>query len=215
MEETSMKNKGSRIAGLLAALVFCLVAVPDLLAASIEVTADTPVSFHATFKGADTDPYSIAGNDFQTFTFDFWTVLVNLRGDGVDASGNAFGFYEIQLTHTGSLVADPTAPLVNTFLLYGGLQPNVVLTDSMVSSQPHQAGSEYLMTTVQIRFDPSAGVTHLNGTIAGDSDLDGDGTTDSQQTHMLIEILQDLMQVGTITGREMGEIIRQTRQPGR
>ena len=99
-----MKNKGSRIAGLLAGLVFCLVAVPNLLAATLEVSEDSPVSFRASFRGTDTNPSSIEGNDFQVFTLKFWTVLVNLRCDGLDGYGNAFGFYEIQLTHTGSAI---------------------------------------------------------------------------------------------------------------
>jgi hypothetical protein len=37
----------------------------------------------------DTDPATIGSNDFQVYTRDFWTVLVNLRGDGVDVDGNA------------------------------------------------------------------------------------------------------------------------------
>lgn len=209
-----MKNMGSRIAGLLVALLFCLVAAPNLLAATLEVSEDSPIAFRASFKGTDTDPSSINGNDFQVFTGKFWTVLVNLRCDGLDGYGNAFGFYEIQLTHTGSAVTDPTAPLLKTFLFYVDLAPNVVLTDSSGDLQPHEAGSEFLSTVVKIRFDPSAGRTTLNGTIAGDCDLDGNGIMDSEETSIpnLLDILQDLQRTGDITGREMGQIIQGTKK---
>ena len=126
----------SRIVGVCAAFIVSGAAAPDLFAATMNVTADTPASFRATFTGIDTDPGSIDGNDFQVFTFNFWTVLVNLRGDSVDAFGNGAGFYEIQLTHTGLLDPHPKAPVVNTFLFYGGLQRDVTLTDKSVASQP-------------------------------------------------------------------------------
>ena len=178
-------------------------------------TVDTPLSFRATFTGLDTDPTSLNGNDFQVFTFNFWTVLVNLRGDGVDVNGNAFGFYEIQLTRTGSAVADATAPLVNTDPFYQGLQPGVTLTDFGISSQPHGAGAEYLSTTVRIVYDPSSGSVQFDGTLAGDSDLNGDGVMDTDQTptEAVVKTLLTLKDAGVITGKEMGQIIRQTRQP--
>jgi hypothetical protein len=187
------------------------VAVPNLFAATVKVTADTPVSFRATFNGVDTDPQTYGGNDYQVFTFDFWTVLVNLRGDSVDAFGNAAGFYEIQLTHTGSLAADPKAPVVNTFLFYGGLQPGVTLTDKSVASQPHDLGSEYLSTTVNITF--GNGQTTFTGSIAGDSDLDGDGKLDTVDTDAVVDTLKGMKDIGLITGKEMGQIIKQTKQP--
>lgn len=199
--------------GTLAALVFSFATAPALLAAELTVTADTPVSFRATFTGTDTDPLTIGGNDFQVFTTDFWTVLVNLRGDGVDENGNAYGFYEIQLTRTGNAVADGTAPVVNTFLFYANLQPSVEMTDDGVASQPHGTGMEYLSTTVRILYDPGAGTVSFSGTIAGDSDFDSDGTVDSKQTDLVVDKLKSLKDVGIITGKEMGQIIRQTRQP--
>src|SRR5262245_60839742 len=56
--------------------------------ADFTVTADTPTSFRASLSGVDTDPFSLgSGNDFAQLTFAFWTVLVNLRGDGVDLDG--------------------------------------------------------------------------------------------------------------------------------
>jgi hypothetical protein len=207
-------NSRSKIVGVCAAFIMSGVAVPDLFAATVKVTADTPVSFRATFTGVDTDPQSLGGgNDFQQFTFDFWTVLVNLRGDSVDTFGNATGFYEIQLTHTGSLAADPKAPVVNTFLFYGGLQPGVTLTDKSVASQPHDLGAEYLSTTVNILFDPIAGQTRFSGSIAGDSDLDGDGKLDTVDTDAVVDTLKGMKDIGLITGKEMGQIIKQTKQP--
>jgi hypothetical protein len=201
----------SRIVGVCAAFIMSGIAVPDLFAATVKVTADTPVSFRATLAGVDTDPQTYGGNDYQVFTFDFWTVLVNLRGDSVDAFGNASGFYEIQLTHTGSLDPHPKAPVVNTFLFYGGLQPDVTLTDKSVASQPHVSGSEYLSTTVNITF--GNGQTTFTGSIAGDSDLDGDGKMDSVDTDAVVDTLKGLKDVGIITGKEMGQIIKQTKQP--
>jgi hypothetical protein len=191
------------------------VAVPSVLAATVKPTVDTPLSFRASFTGLDTDALSIAGNDFQVFTFQFWTVLVNLRGDGVDTDGNAVGFYEIKLWRTGTKIDDPSAPGVNTYLFYAGLQPGVTLTDNTVSSQPHGGGSEYLTTSVTIQFDSTDGTTHFTGTIAGDSDLNGDGIMDSDQTSTdtVVKTLQTLKDVGLITGREMGQIIKQTKQP--
>jgi len=210
-----MRNRVKKFAGLIVAVLGSLVVVPGVLAADVTPTVDTPLSFRATFKGLDSDPQSIAGNDFQVFEFDFWTVLVNLRGDAVDGNGNASGFYEIQLTRTGSKVADPSAPTVNTFLIYSGLQPGVTLTDKSVSSQPHGDGAEYLTTSVGIRYDPSAGAVFFAGTISGDSDLNGDGIVDSDQTatDAIVRTLQTLKDAGVITGKEMGQIIKQTNQP--
>ena len=195
------------------ALICCFALASDATAAKLTVTADTPVSFRASFTGVDLDPATIGGNDFQVFTFEFWTVLVNLRGDGIDVDGNAFGFYEIQVSRTGQAVADPTAPVVNTFLYYGGLQPGVTLTDNSVSSQPHGAGSEYLSTSVNIRYDAATASVALSGTIAGDSDLNGDGIMDSKVTDAVVDTLKGLKDVGIITGKEMGQIIKQTKQP--
>jgi hypothetical protein len=205
----TMKNIGRN---LLAALVLSALAAPQAMAANLIVTADTPVSFRATLTGLDTDAATIAGNDFQVFTFKFWTVLVNLRGDGVNTNG-AFGFYEIQLTHTGSLAPDATAPIVKTSLVYVDLQPAVVLTDKTVSSQPHAAGAEYLSTTVNIVFDPGMNSTTFSGSISGDSDLDGDGAVDSKDTDQVVDTLKGLKNAGVITGQEMGQIIKQTKQP--
>ena len=87
-----------------------VVVVPGVLAADVTPTVDTPLSFRATFKGLDTDPQSLGGNDFQVFEFNYWTVLVNLRGDAVDLNGDESGFYEIQLTRTGSKLADLRRP---------------------------------------------------------------------------------------------------------
>ena len=204
-------NSRSTIVGLCAAFILSGAAVPDLFAATMKVTADTPVSFRATFTGVDTDPQTLDGNDFQVFTFNFWTVLVNLRGDSVDAFGNGSGFYEIQLTHTGSLDPHPKAPVVNTFLFYGGLQPDVTLTDKSVASQPHDLGSEYLSTTVNITL--GKGQTTFSGSIAGDSDLDGDGKLDTVGTDAVVDTLKGMKDIGLITGKEMGQIIKQTKQP--
>jgi hypothetical protein len=190
-------NSRSTIVGLCAAFILSGAAVPDLFAATMKVTADTPVSFRATFTGVDTDPQTLDGNDFQVFTFNFWTVLVNLRGDSVDAFGNGSGFYEIQLTHTG--------------LFYGGLQPDVTLTDKSVASQPHDLGSEYLSTTVNITL--GKGQTTFSGSIAGDSDLDGDGKLDTVDTDAVVDTLKGMKDLGLITGKEMGQIIKQTKQP--
>ena len=212
-ENSHEKQTVRTLAGALVVVVWSVVGVAELRAATVTATVDTPLSFRATFKGLDSDPTSIEGNDFQVFTFKFWTVLVNLRGDGVDTSGNAFGFYEIQLTRTGSAIADETAPAVNTFLFYTGLQPGVTLTDLGVSSQPHDAGAEYLTTRVNILYDSSS--VRFDGTIAGDSDLDGDGVMDTDQTptDVMVKTLNTLKDAGVITGKEMGQIIRQTKQP--
>ena len=153
-----MRNSARTLAALTLALVSSVVAASESRAASVTPTVDTPLSFRATFTGLDTDPTSLNGNDFQVFTFNFWTVLVNLRGDGVDVNGNAFGFYEIQLTRTGSAVADATAPLVNTYLFYQGLQPGVTLTDFGISSQPHGAGAEYSQRPSGLSTTPRAAV---------------------------------------------------------
>ena len=205
-----MRNR-VKVFGLIVAVVWSFVAVPRALAADLKVTVDTPLSFRATFTGLDTDAQSVGG-DFQEFTFQYWKVVVNLRGDGVDVNGNAFGFYEIKLWRTGTAIDDPSAPGVNTFLFYTDLQSGVTLTDSTVSSQPHGDGSKYLTTSVNILYDSSAGTVGFAGTIAGDSDLNGDGIMDSG-TDAVVKTLQTLKDVGLITGKEMGQIIKQTKQP--
>lgn len=198
--------------GVLAAFMFGFAAVPDLLAVEVEVTTDTPWSFRASFTALDTDPNEVGGQ-FREFTFDFWSLLVHMRGDAVDQDGNAAGFYEIQLRRTGSKTSDPDAPIVKTFLFFDDLQPNVVLTDLSVSSQPNAGGSDYLSTTVNILFDSGADVVRFSGTVAGDIDLDGDGVMDSPETDVVAHTLKGLKDVGIITGKEMGQIIKQTRQP--
>ena len=210
-----MRKSLSRFAGPILAGLWSVVGVSPASAATVVPTVDTPWSFRATFKGLDIDPASINGNDFQVFTFDFWTVLVNLRGDGIDLDGNAFGFYEIQLSRTGAKVANPSAPVVNTFLFYSALQPAVMLTDTSVSSRPDGAGSDYLSTSVNIVFSPESSNVKFSGTISGDVDLNGDGVVDSDQikTDKVVETLQALKDLGIITGREMGQIIKQTNQP--
>jgi hypothetical protein len=197
---------------LLLACVLCLTVVPSAMAASIKVLVDTPFAFRADFTGLDTDPTTLGGNDFEVFVFDYWTVLVNLRGDSVTGT-QAAGFYEIQVTHTGSKLSDPTAPVVNTFLVYSGLEAGDTLVDTTVSSQPHDGGSDVLSTDVSITFDQLNGVTHFSGTIAADADTDANGTPDSEQQDMVIKKLLDLKSEGTLTGREMGQVIKQTRKP--
>jgi hypothetical protein len=86
------------------------------------------------------------------------------------------------------------------------------MTDKSVSSQPHGDGSEYLTTSVGIRYEPSAGAVFFEGSIAGDSDLNGDGIMDSA-TDDIVRTLQTLKDAGVITGKEMGQIIKQTNQP--
>ena len=210
-----MRNPRRTFAALVVAVVLSFVAVPSALAAIVTPTVDTPLSFRASFTGLDTDALSIGFNDFQIVTFQFWTVMVNLRGDGVDVNGNAFGFYEIKVWRTGTIVDDPSAPGVNTYLVYAGLQPGVTLTDNTVSSQPHGDGSEYLTTSVNIQYDSAAGTAQFAGTIAADSDLNCDGIMDSVQTSTdaVVKTLQTLKEVGLITGKEMGQIIKQTKQP--
>jgi hypothetical protein len=182
-------------------------------AANFEVLADTPVSFRANFTGVDTDPASLgSGNDFKRITFDFWTVLVNLRGDSVDLNGNAFGFYEIQLIHSGNLIPNPDAPILDSFLVWGPLAPDVEDMDTQSHSKPNGAGFDYLSTTVNFEYDPDANVVNYSGTISGDSDLDGNGVLDSKQTDEVVKILQGLKDQGEITGSKMGEIIKQTNQ---
>jgi hypothetical protein len=70
-------------------------------------------------------------------------------------------------------------------------------------------------TSVNILYDSSAGTVGFAGTIAGDSDLNGDGIMDSDQTSTdaVVKTLQTLKDVGLITGKEMGQIIKQTKQP--
>ena len=55
----------------------------------------------------------------------------------------------------------------------------------------------------------------FDGTLAGDSDLNGDGVMDTDQTptEAVVKTLLTLKDAGVITGKEMGQIIRQTRQP--
>ena len=182
------------------------------LAAEFEVIADTPTSFRANFTGVDTDPLSpSAGNDFAVTQFKFWTVLVNLRGDSVDQSGNASGYYEIQLTHSGTALENPLAPVLKTFLFYANLQPGTMLMDDGVSSGSAGAGAEYLTTLVNIEYEPLANVVTYNGAIAGDSDLDGDQVLDSLEFDEVIKALQDLKDERIISGQEQGQIIKQTR----
>lgn len=203
----------STLVRMIAAPAFVLLAATAGQAATITATVDTPTSFRATFTGQDTNPQSLGdGNDFQIFVFNYWTVLVNLRGDSVDASGNATGFYEIQLTHSGSLVPDPSAPVVNTFLVWGALAPGTALTHASSNAQAHGTGSEFLATAVKITFDPSANVVDYEGSIAGDSDLDGDGTLDGKETNELVQTLNDLKKAGTITGETQGQTIKKTNQ---
>jgi hypothetical protein len=215
-----MLSNSSKLVGLCAALILSLAAVPGVSAATLKVTADTPVSFRATFTGLDTDPASLGGgNDFQVFTLNFWTVLVNLRGDSVtpDGSGGytAAGFYEIQLTHSGLLAVDPTAPIVKVSGTFNTLVPGVTLTDQTIGEQPHGAGTEFLTTVANISFDPVAWTVNYSGSIAGDSDLDGDGNLDSTDNDAVVKTLNGLKGAGVITGREMGQIIKQTNQPSK
>ena len=55
--------------------------------------------------------------------------------------------------------------------------------------------------------------TTFTGSIAGDSDLDGDGQMDGKNTDVVVDTLRGLKDVGIITGKEMGQIIKQTKQP--
>jgi hypothetical protein len=200
--------------GVLAAFILCVAAATEVRAVEVDVSVDTPWSFRATFTALDTDPYTIEGGDFGAFTFDFWSLVVHMRGDEVDPDGNLVGFYEIQLRRTGHKAPDPDAPVVKTFnVKYGPLQPDATLTEFTVSSGPNGEGSDYLSTTVNILFDNAAGVVLFSGSIAGDVDLDGDGEIDVPTTDKAVETLRSLRDVGIITGNEMGQIIRQTRQP--
>jgi hypothetical protein len=196
----------------LAGFVLCIAAVTEVRA-EVKVAVDTPWSFRATFTAVDTDPASIAGNDYRELTFDYWSVLFNMRGDAV-VDGKLNGFYEIQLRRTGHKALNPDAPVVNTHLFYSGLEPDLVLTDTGVSAQSNaEGGSDFLSHTVYILFDQANGVVRFSGTIAGDVDLTGDGEVDVPTTDKVVETLRDLKDVGIITGQEMGQIIRQTRQP--
>jgi hypothetical protein len=184
-------------------------------AAKFDVIADTPASFRANFTGMDTNPESLGdGNDFQMVVFDFWTVLVNLRGDSVDSDGNAFGFYEIQLYHTGKLTQNPNAPKLDASLSWGPLSPIDVLSDKEVDTEADTevniGGSDYLSTTTNITYDPVNNIVNYSGSIAGDSDLNGDGTLDSQQTDNVVQTLLELKKSGAITGSKMGEILKET-----
>jgi hypothetical protein len=191
---------------MIAAPAFVLLAATGLQAATITATVDTPTSFRATFSGLDTNPQDLgAGNDFQVFEFNYWTVLVNLRGDFVDAAGNAGGFYEIQLTHSGLLAPDPSAPVVNTFLFWDGLAPGAVLTDSKSRTRAHGASSDFMATEVAITFDASGNVVNYEGSIAGES-LDVSDTSD------VAHALSDLKKAGTITGKTQGQTIKKTNQ---
>jgi hypothetical protein len=203
----------TRTLRLCVALAACLLGVTTpVLAADIVVTADTPFTFRATFTGVDTDASTTDGGDFKTWTFDYWTVLVNLRVDSVDGNGVATGFYEIQLTHTGHVLPNPDAPVVKAFLVGFTLQPGVLLTDTSVSSALKGTGSDYLSTTVDVLLQGDTGL--YSGSIAGDTDLDGDGTLDAKEaTDEVVETLKVLKDVGVITGKEMGQIIKQTKRP--
>jgi hypothetical protein len=204
-------TRTSRLAATLAA---CLLGIATpVLAADIVVTTDTPFTFRATFTGVDTDASTIGGSDYQTWTFDYWTVLLNLRVDSINAdTGVATGFYEIQLTHSGSALPNPGAPVVKAFLINFPLQPGVLLTDTSVSSGLHGGGSDYLSTTVDVLFQGNTG--SYSGSIAGDTDLDGDGILDAKDaTDEVVETLKVLKDVGVITGKEMGQIIKQTKRP--
>ena len=202
----------TRIVRLLTALTAAVLTcgVAPVQAADIAVTLDSPFSFRATFSGVDTDAASVNGNDFQEWTFDYWSVLVNLRLDSIDANGVATGFYEIQLRHTGHLLTNSDAPIVNTFLMPFTVQPGEPLDDLSVSSLPHGTGSDYLSTTVKVLFQGNTGT--FTGSIAGDADFDGNLDT-SNPTDEVVKKLTGLKAVGVITGKEMGQIIKQTRRP--
>lgn len=202
-----------RIPGALTTLSLAamLAVTAPAVAADVEVTTDTLTSFRATFTGLDTDATTIDGNDFQQWAFNYWTVVVNLRVDGID--GEAYGFYEINVRRTGTVLADPDAPVVKTFLFYGNLQDGLTLTDSSVSSAPHGDGTDYLSTTVNIVFDGQAKSGAFSGAIAGEADLDGDTEIDTKNTDVIVDTLKGLKGVGVITGQEMGQIIKQTKQP--
>jgi hypothetical protein len=73
-------------------------------------------------------------------------------------------------------------------------------------------GNDYLSTTVNIEYEPKANIVAFDGTIAGDSDLDGNGVIDSNQTDIVVDTLKGLKDDGVITGREMGQIIKETRK---
>lgn len=188
----------------------------------LKVTADTPVSFRATFVGKDTDAASTdqdAGHDFGKFEYDYWTVLLNLRTDGVcmDATqctlGTAYGYYEIQVWRKGALVPDPAAPKVFTFDYYGGLVSGVVSEYVSTASTANGAGMDYLNTTVHITYDAPTNTSAFSGSIGADADTDGDGTVDTAQTDVVVEKLRGLRNAGVITGREVGQILKQIRQP--
>ena len=141
--------------------------------------------------------------------------MVNLRGDGIDLNGNAFGFYEIQLIHSGTLLPNNLAPIVKTSLHYANLEAGAVLTDIGVSSGLTGSGQELLTTALDITYIPGDGVVSFSGSIAGDSDLDGDGVLDSKDTDIVVDVIKGLMEEGLITGREMGQIIKDTRKTTR
>jgi hypothetical protein len=211
-----MKALRHTIVGCAALLAFCSVAAPRLEAVEIKVLVDTPWSFRATFTGVDTDPFSLdagAGNDFIMATFNYWTVVLNLRGDGVEA-GLAKGFYEIKVIHNGTKDLSPGAPDFGTFLFYEDLVAGVVLTDAQSASAPHGTGTDDVSTSINITFDDDAGLTHFDGLIAADADDDGDGKSDSlKPTEEIVNDLQGLKDDGQITGQEMGQIIKQTNKP--
>lgn len=180
-------------------------------AANFEVIADTPTSFRANFGGIDMDPETPAGgNDYQVVEFNFWTVLVNLRGDTVDANGDAWGYYQINLTHSGALSVNVNAPVVISYLSWGPLAAGDDLTDYQVHAGANGAGSDYLTTDVNITYDPAANVVNYSGSIAGDSDLNGDAVMDSQEIDDVAQTLQHLKSSGTITGKDVGQILKET-----
>jgi hypothetical protein len=186
-------------------------AAMSLSAATFDVTEDSLAAFRATFKGTDIDPSTVGGgNDFMTVTFGFWTVLVNLRGDELAADGSETGFYEIQLTHRGSTFPNSLASTMSTSLHYTGLDSGELLSDHEVNSQPDGKGHDYLTTDVTISFNSVSGTVKFTGTIAGDSDLNGDGTNDSGKGDEAAQTLNWLKDQGIITGQEKGQIMKAT-----
>jgi hypothetical protein len=186
-------------------------------AADLEILADTPISFRANFIGTDTDPFSLgAGNDFATFVTDYWTLLLNLRADAVDPSGNYSIFYEIILTHTGKLTPKKLAPDVHVSSS-ATVPAGTVLEEEELSSALNGGGQELLSTTTVVSYNAKFGVVDYIGTIAGDCDLDGNGVTDAEQfanqpVDDVVKGIKNLRTLGLITGREQGRIIKETNQ---
>jgi len=215
---TTRHTVGSRLAALLVPLFVIVAGVSSVQAATFNVLVDSPTAFRATFMGVDTDPDSVGGgNDFQVVEFKYWTVLVNLRGDSI-TGGNANGFYEIQLIHSGSVIADPTAPMINVSTVFTGLEPGDVLTDNKSNSAPHAGTPDTLTTVADITYDDVDNLVIYEGAIAGDADLDADGVKDigdKGATDDLVKILNQVKNSGGITGREHGQAIADSRRrPG-